>query len=836
MVFSLIWYNTPYTAYYMNYTYMWEKPVGIQPLSSMQQRQMDYMYRFTMLRGDVVRVERVNSAGVLATSVSPAWEDPPSMWFYYGTSDSFDGHVVTRVVYYDLYGQELYEKHYSADLSAVDFVQSGNSSASFSLGTDMLSSQAAVGAGGRIEDRSDVIRYIQTYDNNGYLIRRMFKRDNRGSSGGTPTRDENGVWGICYLRDDLGRVVGMRSLDQDESFMADKRGMAGCDFAYGESGRVSSGTNLDLSGKPVMDEKGVARVSLRYDELGRMVMILSGDVDGRLTCRDDGVSVCAYAYDDKGFLISTKVFDGTLEPCFDQTGIFHTIATVDDYGRPLRIDYYGTDGELYPCADGYASVISTYNSDGLATQKRFLGADGTPAPNLSLNIYGVEYTYTDGLLTRTDFLDDQGRPMMSKEGCASICREYNRERRLSREWYLNEAGEPVRTIEGFAEARYDYTDGNCTRMDFYDETGIPCYDNCGVSSYANTYAAGQLTEQSCFGPEGEPVLNTSGWHIFSRSFDAGGLLQRECLYGTQGERVIGEDGFSAAVYTYDEAGRMIKAIYCDTEDQESPLVGRDDSYGETQLQYEYDQQGNLARIIFSDGREDASNPVIIREVTYTYDNHRNQMSEYWRDGQGRLVPDLNGNAATETVYNELNQVTIVLFRDETGEMTGGLRYTYDRQRRDTHITAVSVGKYAVVNRTFDEFGNCVQEAYIDDGNGQLVKTSAGHSMIRYSYDVFGNMTDRWIYDEDGNPCGDEFHEAYTYSVTGQTLTEAYYDTEEQLIRYATFTYDARGRQVGAQFYDADGSCSGRAVYTYNSRGERIESSYYNGDGSLKDIE
>lgn len=59
----------------------------------------------------------------------------------------------------------------------------------------MLSAQAAVGIGGRggrIEDRSDVIRYIQAYDDNGYRIRRIFDRDNRGNSGGTPIRDDNG--------------------------------------------------------------------------------------------------------------------------------------------------------------------------------------------------------------------------------------------------------------------------------------------------------------------------------------------------------------------------------------------------------------------------------------------------------------------------------------------------------------------------------------------------------------------------------------------------------------------------------------------------------------------
>lgn len=140
-VVFLVWYNVPHTAYYVDYTYEWEKPVGIQEVSSSRRRQMDYTYRFTTLRGDVIQVERVNSAGTLTSgSISLGWDDPPSMRFYYGTSDSFGGHVVTRVAYYDIYGQELYEKRYSADLYAVDFVQSGHSSSSFFLGTDLLSS------------------------------------------------------------------------------------------------------------------------------------------------------------------------------------------------------------------------------------------------------------------------------------------------------------------------------------------------------------------------------------------------------------------------------------------------------------------------------------------------------------------------------------------------------------------------------------------------------------------------------------------------------------------------------------------------------------------------
>ena len=33
---SLIWYNVPHTAHYMDYTYRWEKPVGLQAVSYYQ--------------------------------------------------------------------------------------------------------------------------------------------------------------------------------------------------------------------------------------------------------------------------------------------------------------------------------------------------------------------------------------------------------------------------------------------------------------------------------------------------------------------------------------------------------------------------------------------------------------------------------------------------------------------------------------------------------------------------------------------------------------------------------------------------------------------------------
>lgn len=712
----------------------------------------------------MIQVERVNSAGTLTSgNISLGWDDPPSMRFYYGTSDGFDGRVVTRVAYYDIYDQKLYEKHYSGDLRALDFVQSEQNSTSFSLGTDLLSSQAFVGGS---QSRGDVIRYIQTYDENGYLTKRMFKRDNRGSSGGTPTRDENGVWGVEYLRDDSGRIAGTRFLDQGGAFMADKTGSAGCDYTYVQSGRVSSETCVDLSGMPSIDDENIARTALEYDELGRVVELARFDLDGgRVNRSSEGASVIRYGYDNRGFVTSTETYDHMLEPCCDTTGIFRNEHTLDDNGWPVRQDSYGPDGQPHPCSNGFASMTCVRAANGQITQMRYFSADGEPAPDLSVNAYGVDYTYTDGLCTRADYLDSQGRPMASKWGYASICREYNSERQLSREWYLDEDGQPTRSAaNGIAECRCTYTDGNCTGYDYYDETGALCLDNCGVASYTLTYESGQLVAESCFGTEGEPVLHKEGWHSFSKTYDENGLLLRQCSYGTENQRVRANTGYSAISYTYDDTGRMTSETFYDTQDRPSSSVGTVISYAASQLQYEYDQRGNLVRKVYC---RDHDIPGEVWDVVYTYDGHGNTTSERWQDYQGELVMSRSGSAYAEADYDAFGRAMENRWYDEKGGLVSRDVYEYDSLGRTTRETIYEEDGSVrlVTNNMYDEFGNWIEKSFTD-GDGKPCMSTEGYATARFAYDSFCNIKESWAYDETGNPREGIFHQIMTYSVSG----------------------------------------------------------------------
>ncbi len=832
-----IWYNVPHTAYYTDYTYRWEEPVGLGEVSRSQRAGMDYTYRFTTLRGDVTEVARVNSAGTLVRgAVVLNWEDPPRMRFYYGSSESFDGRAVTHVTCYDVYGREQYEKHYSADLTAVDFVQSGNSGASFSLGTDLLSSQANVGISNMIEDRGDAIRYIQTYDEDGYLVQRMFKRDNRGSSGGTPTQDSNGVWGIGYLRDEVGRIAGTRCLDRDGAPMAASDGVAGCDFTYDACGRIGGAATLGIRGEPTASSDSVAATALKYDALGRLIELSYFGLDGeRTNRRSDGISVCRYEYDERGFQTAMAQYDAQMEPCRGTLGYFRCEGTVDERGRTVRVDFYDGGGDPVPYTDGYASVEYTLDEDGLILEQRYFDTEGRPAPDLTVNAYAVRCSYTDRMIVRIDYLDGEGRLMTSKRGYASICYEYNDQRELVREWYLDPEGDwTAAASSGVAEAVFTYTDGNRTGEDYYDASGARCSNSDGVASYVTAYETGSRTFLSCFGTEGEPVLCADGYHSWQAEYDEYGRLTRMSYYGVEGERVFcSSDDCSAVAYTYDGAGRVLTETYYDTEDREwqEPISG--DRFGSYQESYTYDGRGDLTRIDYAHRVQGG----MVAAVEYTRDERGNVTSILWLDGHGVPIANNNGDTRIEHDYDALDRKTESRWYTGTDPALYSREvYQYDELGRQTHITVYNGdgSVYGNIDSRYDVFGNGVEAAY-SNRDGRPDMTMTGFARVENRYDVFGNMTDSRYYDDLGQPCapwGDGvFHYAATYSVTGAMLTKEKYDIHGELLARETYAYDRCGRVTGSWTYDGSGACTGGIGYTYDVQGNEREKVYYDGDGT-----
>ena len=703
---AVFWYLTPHTRSYRDYVLKREIPVGLNEVKASERGALDYMYRITRQKGRVVSLECVNSAGALTTpQFVPTHNEAPRVLYTY------ENGRLSRAEYIDIFGQPMYQKKYSADLQAVDFAMAGNDNYAYTLQAGQLTAQLvsgtdALGIGGR----SDIIRYLQTYDEQGYLISRLFKRDNRGN-GGTPACDANGVWGLLYTRDAQGRVVKEEYLDRDGLPMAAGTGESAVVYEYDAFGAVTRRTAVDAQGRPMAGAGGVCSTEFSYDALGRLTQVAYRDSAGNAVLeKEQHAAVLELSYDAHGFLTEMACYDPLSQPCRGGQGAFRTVMERDAKGHITKTSFFDENGALTPCSDGYAVCENTVDEAGNLLESSYSAPDGAPAPCLSLGCYRHRCAYENGRLVRIDNLDAEGAPMLTKRGYASVCYSYSPEGLKTRELYLDTDGQPVRILGGFAEVRYEYLDGALVGWNDYGPDGEPCLNGNEVSSCRIEYENGLVMRQSFFGTDGKPTLGTEGFASFGSEYDENGLLLRRAFYGLNGERVLIGANVSAVEWRYDEVGRVTEERYFDTQDR--PLA-QAALYGALGVVMEYDTQGNLAQSTYLYAG-DPGEGVPARKVQ-EYDLHGNVVAEVYLDRNGNEVTGADGFSRQE------------LFYDSADRLVEWRLYTPESE------TPIYVEKI-----TNDLFGNPVYvESSMPVGNSVLTIE------FKYEYDALGNETAAW---------------------------------------------------------------------------------------------
>ena len=819
---AAVWYNTPHSAYYKEVVNKWEVPAGIGPASAEERKSLPFTYRLISLRNRVTRMERVNSAGIPVNgSVSPESSSTPIVRYVYENNGT-----LSRAEYYDTYEQPLYTVNYSADLRILDFVQSG-SGYSYSLisNTDIAQPRPERSV---TEKHNDIIRYVQDYDENGFMIQRLFKRDNRGSSGGTPVRNSDGIWGEAYTYDSEGRPLSVCGIDRDGQVMAAADGIACRTFAYDEKGRQISRTLTGADGN-IAEQNGAAVVSFTYDGRGRVVQTDNLDMEGRLLSGSEASVV--YEYDDHGFMTGFHYLDSRHEPYY--TDGYTGIRFVNDpQGRPLSLQYLNAEGLPVSSSGGYAEIAFQYDSNGYAAEYHFLDRNGAPAINTEIRASGIRNTWTDGFLTRIDYLDTKGQRTAGYNGFASICYAYNSERQLEKEWYLDTEDRLIRCGSGFAAQVFTYTDGNVTEWAYQDENGEPCTDSTGTAFTVYTYEGGLRTSTEFFGTEREPVLRSGYYHREEVEYDDYGQMIGLAWFGTEGEFVNNEENYASIRYTYDEAGRIETETYYDINGLETTLR---EQYDASQLRYEYDRQGNIVRVLYL---SDLARPDdLASECVTQYDDRGNLTELLWLNDSGEPVRNVNGYTRIQTFYDELGFVTERRFYSDSGDNYDSEHYTLDALGRKISAEISGSGYAVTIRYDYDEPGNLTAQQY-EDENGDLTDPGIGWARVEYDYDAYGNQTDiRW-FGTNGRPVmveGLGAHYVMTYDSFGRCVSTEYYDTEDKPTDTGGFfrwtrTYNAYGWAAEENRYDTEGRYLGKIVWTYTPSGTIEKISHYDMNG------
>ncbi len=855
----LVWRNIPHVYYYRTYVYRWEKPIGLFEVDSEADRKkMSYTYKFTTLRDEVQKIERVNSAGVLVEPdfVTPMLE-PPMLVFLPDRS----------VEYFDQYKHKIYRKVYSKSMKIVEFF-CGDGDIHYALPSDTASNYKGDmmynPEFSAMQETGNIICVTLDFDDNGYVRKKMFRRDKVGGRDkyGSLTRDGKGRWGLGYEVDEFGRITAIHNLDMNGETMP-IRGCRSITFEYGNSPNPVRSSNLDKNGALVLNEDGVAFEIVSYDENFNVASWSVYDTEGNPTLSTQNhIHRAITSHDENGFTISESYYDTNLEPCLNKDGYFRAEVANDANGSPVKISYYNVKDEKTICSDGYAEMLQEFNENGNILHASFFDVNGNPTVD-SNHAYAKRGAYdNNGLVCKIDYLDQNGNLMLNKYGYASFLLTYDyEENKVAGFTYTDTNGNLTLTSDGYAEQRFTYIDGNKDTITYYDINGNLTPDRRGVARYVFKYENGNHISTQYFGIDGKPTIASNGYAKFDREYDDNGLRICERYYDADGKRTFTTDGYSAIKYTYDSRGNTSSESYYDTEDK--PVIVRNENFSISK-KFEHDDFGNITHTQYIRPENPEYQDMLdslVKDEFREYDLHGNMTKIYRLNARGEEI-SFNGTADDVRRENEYDvygrNIRALFYRrgetqpstiqeqeyDSFGRMISlhGVKYTGDQKQEVTEKTE------------YDQFGNKTKIYYLD-GENKLVgfMTINGSGRERYAifkakYDIFGNETEIWYYDENEQPIHPQdrgFHNVSTFDSKGRILSYSRYNSEDESepieineIHRNVSEYDALGHETDRWFYGIDGNLihsSKRGchlVRTYDKFGRITSAATYDADGNL----
>ena len=371
----LVWYNVPFVSLYRDYTDRWDIPAGIGRITASEQAKTAVSYRFTTRRGRVESVERINSAGVLTEGeFAQIWTEPALVRCQYADTGLFRAELIGKE-YYSADHKKLYSVQYTrrdgSRQRAADLIMPGESVSAFSATARTSDASAGVDLASLMQSdtemryRSMISRYLQTYDESGFLITRLYMRDNWNH----PVSDDDDIYGVQFGYDADGRVTRIRYLDADGNVSGCLLEYAGEDYEYDPEGRIVRITRVDSGGSPVIWALSYVTQVIEYDETGR---------PSRIVCLDRS---------------------GNPMPSPDFGNATGVSIVRDAQGNILRTVFLGTGGNPAACIGGFAEIRRTFDASGRATSESTYDADGNPVADQS-GVYTYAYTY-DGAGSKT---------------------------------------------------------------------------------------------------------------------------------------------------------------------------------------------------------------------------------------------------------------------------------------------------------------------------------------------------------------------------------------------------------------------------------------------------
>ncbi|WP_458464590.1 TIR domain-containing protein [Paenibacillus sp.] len=802
-----IWYNTEHTTYYRSYITRYEMPEGVDRLSKQKRAGANTSYRFTTLRGKVIRVESVDSYGNVTNPMRDGINDDYPRLDYFYDSDGNLIHIEQRYATGEVASQKVLT--HAGERIAIDYRTPGDALMSQAVFADQsYRNYGEIGA-----NRSEIVRQINTYDENGLLVTAMYYRDALGN----PACDTNGIYGKLYQYDTEGRVIAVSNLNELGEVYACKYGWATVRYEYNDQGQVTLESFYNAAGEAVLNQKGIWAESYEYDENGNIISVVFCDVEEQKTLSSDGICELGFIYDKAGKILRINFVDINGLPTTDSNGIHGYRYTYNMQG--FRSSEVALDASGNP-SNSWADLICArveyeYDINGRVLFEYYFDAEGNPCCRADLGVFAIGITYDEnGFRSSFKGYDAAMNVMTFSSGYAEERTVYSADGKPLRTEYLDEAGNLTRSSDNFAVWTFSYDRyGNLVSERYYDEKNEPCCNVFGYHGINWDYEDGLKVSESYIGTDGRAVVCADYYHALIWEYDEHGNCVGQKQLDVYGKMIENPSGYAEARKRYDEYGRVIEEAYYDR-------YGQLNNAAETYYRsvFTYDEAGNIGRqdsFYYDYYTQAEQHNVYLSE----YDAYGNKTRSIFYDDVAQLTILPDGVTQTTTTYDQQGRIIRENIFYSSYDVTESVACTYDDHgylvkkvftTTDATGCETIVGQYIYCN---DEFGRPLRQEY-RDGTGALKESKYGYSIWVLEYTHQGYVCVEEYYDASGKPMlhnGAYFRVEYVRDAAGNPVEVRFYNTEKQLVSQNTGhhavaiqEYDHRGNRVYYAAYDENG--------------------------------
>lgn len=437
----------------------------------------------------------------------------------------------------------------------------------------------------------------------------------------------------------------------------------------------------------------------------------------------------------------------------------------------------------------------------------------------------------NGCIDKKSYYDSMDRLAACEEGYATVCYEYDRQKRITHRRYFDKDNLSYYINGDYTVVRTNYESNQNDDVKSIEYLDV---DENLVQNRKLGYAYVEYTREpedknkiickKYFDENNEPVrLPGLGYAKVEEYYDERNFLIWEAYYDEEDGKTCRVDyGVAEIWYEYEDSGNRIRELYKDVEKQ---LVNRSDTgYAAVYWKYEGGQkidchyEGNQNQGL----RAAVNRKTGIAGIKYTYEGGEKVKEEYY------------DTAGMPSFRTDIGCVSKVFEYNDRGKICAESYYGLDGEavlRKDTG--------YAMVAYQDNEYGQRVSVRYYDT-NKQLVISAEDHCAgYNYEYDNQGNREYVKYIGLDGKLMTRrdlgyaQVH--YRYDADGNIIEARYLDTEGELAvrkesgyAYYTSEYDNNGNWIESCYYIAEDT----PVLRQDEGYFRIENEYYD-DGNLK---